>query len=142
MWALAALLAIALVIGIVGLLALPGAREVQRTNVFDQEIVVESDKPIRRVTYTGYDGPEEDLRREAAAGNPLLFNGTEAERLAADRFRAKIEVHIIRGILWSKGWYYPQYLVVSIEFADDSRTDSVIAVPPGMGQDPIIIHLR
>jgi hypothetical protein len=108
---------------------------------FDQEIMIESNKTIERVSYCSWTVDAETRIRAEAAVDPGLFDCREASKLAERRFQASITFTTQSGLLWSE-LYHPEHLVLYVEFSDGSRCCRVVDVPPGRGKDAISLRIQ
>src|SRR5260370_888276 len=108
---------------------------------FDQELVIDTDKPIERVNFSCYVfGPETRQLLEKTA-DPDMVLCYEAARVSDDRFKIWVPVAVREGLL-RHNVSYPPHLAVFVEFAGGTRACRVIDIPPGQGKELIEIHLR
>jgi hypothetical protein len=139
-------LVVLLIFAVIGMLAISLFQEVRGVGIFDQEIILDADQPIRRVTYCSW-WIDEDLRREVErTADPRRFECEEAKPLSGegseDRFLARILFTTRDKFFLQTQTFYPPQLVVYVEFADGSRACRVADVPPGKGKEAVRIEFR
>src|SRR5260221_6843483 len=106
-WFLLILLASGLAFGLL--------HETRGVGFFDLEIIVDSEKPIRRVTYDCWNIDAETRQRVEQTADPHLFDLRDAERTSPNRFLASVQFTTRSGVL-REDFYHPNQLVECIEF--------------------------
>jgi hypothetical protein len=108
---------------------------------FDQPVVLESTKPIQRVTYCTLWLDDATRQRAEATADPTSFDCREASVEPGNRFMAKVKFTSRSGLFRSKTLYPPQ-LVVFVDLAGGHRECRVVDLPSGCGNQEVVISLR
>jgi hypothetical protein len=109
---------------------------------FDQKVIVDADKPIRRVTSCCCRVNEEIRHQAERTADPRLFECEEAEQLPGNRFSARVTFVTRSGLFRGDKVCYPAQLVVYTEFADGTRACRVVDMPAGRGGEPVVVRFR
>ncbi|WP_020473090.1 hypothetical protein [Zavarzinella formosa] len=124
---------------------------------FDQPVIIDSPKPIRRVLYC--DGTfDDDIRQQAendadtrmlgpddhidlcTDNRHVLFVGYKAE-VVNNQFTAHIKFTTRSGSLRGEQVYHRSHLVIYAEFADGSRACRFVDIPPGIEHEPFVVNM-
>src|SRR5262249_30293700 len=119
-WLIALLLLSALVLVVLEMLTLAHG-----IGVFKQEVVLETPKPIRRVSYcVGRFDEAVKLRVEASA-DPRMFDRLEPAHVTGNRFTARIytsmRFSLLRGLTGLNRVSFDPHLIVLVEYEDGTR---------------------
>ena len=106
---------------------------------FDQEVVLESAKPIARVSYRCWIVDEACRRRIEAAADPRkAFDWEQSSPVKGGQFTARI-VYTHRSGSFHDVVFYPPQLIVLAEFADGTCVCRVVDLPPGQGKERVVV---
>ena len=122
-------------------LVIEGMTETLGVGFFDQVIIVETDKSIKRVAYSDYNVDEELHRLAEETADPRLFVCTDAEPLGENRYLARIMFTDRSGTFRRTVYFQRKHLAVFVEFADGT-CQCRIADLPRLGEEPVVINLR
>lgn len=138
LWGWLAALAILAGVIVVGALA---AGRWDGVGFYDQRVILEIDRPLRRVTYAAFQVDNELKQAAEASADPRLFDCDEATVQQGKWFTARIMFTDSGGPLRrTRVAHYP-HLVVYVEFEDGSRVCRVVDLPAGTRPPPITIRL-
>jgi hypothetical protein len=108
---------------------------------YNQLVILETDRPIRRVTYAASQVDDELKQAAEASADPRMFDCDEAAVQQGKWFTARIMFTDSGGPLRrTRVAHYP-HLVVYVEFEDGSRACRVVDLPAGIRPPPITIRL-
>ena len=126
---------------LLGALVIEGMTEALGVGHFDQLIIVETDKPIKRVAYSDYNVDDEIRRLAKETADPRLSVYTDAEPRGENRYLARIMFTDRSGKFRRTEYFQHKHLAVYVEFADGTR-QCRIADLPRLGNEPVVINLR
>ena len=109
---------------------------------FDQDVVIETRKAIRSVTYCDWTADDETRRRAEQTADPNLFDCKEVPILDGNHFIARVTFTDRFGPLRRTQVFHRKHLVVYINFDDGSGACVVSDIPAGMGKVPIVIKIE
>jgi hypothetical protein len=108
---------------------------------FDQPVLLDSDRPVRAVSYTVWNVDHETRLRVEATADPRLF-ACEPGTLRGDCFTARVMFTSRSRALRQTQVFHQSHLVVFAEFADGRRACRVVDIPPGNGRERVVVRLR
>lgn len=108
---------------------------------FDQPVVLDTDRPVRAVTYCAWNVDHETRLRAEGTADTRLFECNRAS-LDGDHFTARVMFTTRSGLLRKTQVFHMPHLVVYVEFADGGRACRVVDIPPGLGREAIVVRLR
>jgi hypothetical protein len=108
----------------------------------DQEIVVATDRPIRRLLYDCINVDEEVRKRAEETADPRLFDYQEAERQSPQQFRARVMFTDRERLVFGRRVFHPNQLVILIEFDDGRRACRVVDLPKGAHLPAVVVDFR
>jgi hypothetical protein len=107
---------------------------------FDQEVIVQVDRPVRRIAYSEVTLDVEARRQAEVTANPDLFDWTEAKLDPAGHFTAHLKfTDRVRPFRQRQIFHY-RHLVVFVEFEDGSRACRVADLPAGVRGPPVVVQ--
>src|SRR5262249_18318808 len=108
---------------------------------FDQNVELNSAKPIERVSYCCYTLDEQTRRKAEDTADPRLFEWDSTVTLPGARFVAQIKFTTHSGCFHHRV-YYCAHLIVLAEFTDGTRACRVLDLPNGCGKVPVTARFR
>jgi hypothetical protein len=109
---------------------------------FDQEVVVESDKPICGVSYCCWDVDDATRQRAESTADPRLFDCRDATAVTENRFSARIRFTSRSRLFCEERVDHPRQIVVYVEHADGTRACRVADLPSDLGKGTLAVRLR
>jgi hypothetical protein len=108
---------------------------------YDQFVVIETARPVRRIAYAETSLDAEIRQRAEQTANPDMFDWTEAEFDPDGHFAAHLKfTDRVRPFRQRQIFHY-RHLVVFVEFEDGSRACRVADLPAGVHGPPVVIQL-
>jgi hypothetical protein len=107
---------------------------------FDQQVVVDSSQPIKKVFFCCCTFNEADRRRLEAMPNPrTLVEWEEPDDFTEGHFTASITYDSISGFFHNRV-SYPAHLAVLAEFADGTCACRVVDLPRDQGKERVVVR--
>jgi hypothetical protein len=108
---------------------------------FSQQIVVESDKPIRKLSYANENVDAETRRlAEETAVKGIFDKWWEAQPVGEHHYQASIMFDGHQRFIWIYNVTYQRQLAVFAEFTDGSRAYRVVDLPLGRGREHVVVR--